>query len=338
MFSQPPLLRLKALKMAFDRWRAPEGPLFPRLKVVAAALSRLSTRVFEPSGGDFLSRLRLLEAKTEHLLDENYRLKAMMRQLMAKSETIARIRDYQLRTFDFQWKQLPYHEEFLTNPAWRERSVADVAARVDVDPEWFRGKKILDCGCGPGRHAWTFGRLGAEVEAFDMSDSGLAAARRDCAEFPHVRFSKHDILEPLPFPRDYDLVWCYGVIHHTIDPTKALENIARHVKPAGSLYLMVYFEPRRDNVFDYQYYHELYALRQATRDMPFAEKAKVAEQLEGERYANIWFDAISPDINEVYTVEEMTLLLGMLGFGNVKRTMPHESSHNLVARRLPERG
>jgi len=311
-----------------------EPPLYPRLRLLADALGRLSTHVYEPARRPVTERLRLLEAKTEYLLDENYRLKSVMRDLMAQSELITRVREYQLRTFDFEWKHLPYHDEFLTNPSWREKAAADVAARVGVDPEWFRGKKVLDCGCGPGRHAWVFGTLGASVDAFDMSDNGLAAAREASADLPDVRFHKHDVLAPLPFGTDYDLVWCYGVLHHTIAPFQGLTNIARHVKPGGRIYLMLYSEPPRDSLGAYQYYHETWTLRQATRAMPFEEKAALVKRIEGERGGLGWFDAVSPDINELYSVEEIQTLLQMLGFTDVARTMPHEDSHNVVARRL----
>jgi SAM-dependent methyltransferase len=310
-----------------------EQSLFPRLDRMKGFMPPISTTVYEPAGMEASQRIRMLEAKVEYLLDELYRCKSLLRHLAPKSDVATALMQYQLSTFDYQWKAIPYHDEFLTNPMWRQKASEDVARRVDKPVEWFAGKKILDAGCGPGRHSWAFGMLGAEVTAFDMSDNGLEAARRDCAELPNIRFEKRNILEPLPYGSNFDLVWCYGVVHCTGDMVRALSNIARHVKPGGYLYIMVYAEPRRTNVYEYQYYHEIAALRDAIRPLTFDQKQAVLENLEGKNLTLAWFDAISSEINELYTIEELRMLFDWLGFSELKRTMPEETMHNVVARK-----
>ena len=312
---------------------AGEAPLFPRLGKVDGLVPPISTTVYEPARKGTSERIRMLEAKVEYLLDELYRCKSLLRHVVPNSEVATTLAQYQLNTFDYQWRALPYHDEFLTNPAWREKAFEDVARRADKAIEWFAGKKILDAGCGPGRHSWAFGTLGAEVTAFDMSDNGLEAARHDCAGLPNVSFEKRNILEPLPYGSDFDLVWSYGVVHCTGDMVRALSNIARHVRPGGYLYIMVYAEPRRTNVFDYQYYHEIAAIREAIRSLSFDQKKSILEKLEGKTQALAWFDAISSEVNELYTVEELRMLFGWLGFADLKRTMPEETMHNVVARK-----
>lgn len=311
----------------------PRPRLFPRLGTVDDKLPALRD-AYDPAGWPPDERVAMLEAKVEYLLDELYRLKSQMRSLLPLSSTIAGLRRYQVESFDYEWKHLPFHEEFLSNEAWRPRAGDDVAARCGVNKAWFKGKRILDCGCGPGRHTWAFATLGASVTAFDMSDSGLAAARAACTEFPDVTIEKRDILEPLPYRTDYDLVWCYGVVHHTGDPRRALENITRHVRPGGLLYFMVYAEPRRSNVHDYAYYHEIAAIREASRSLSFADKAEILKQIEGEQHALAWFDAVSSEINELFTFEELAGIVSALGFTDIRRTMPQETMHNLVARRI----
>jgi 2-polyprenyl-3-methyl-5-hydroxy-6-metoxy-1,4-benzoquinol methylase len=292
-----------------------------------------SSAFYEPAGQPGLDRIRMLEAKAEYLLDELYRVKSLVRYLLPQSEIVQKLWGYQLKTFDYQWKHIPYHPEFLTNPAWRDKAADDIAKRIGMPKEWFHGKKILDAGCGPGRHCWAFATLGARVTAFDMSDSGLEDARRECADFDSVVIEKRDILEALPYEKDYDLVWSFGVVHHTVDPFRALSNIAKHVKPGGLLYVMVYAEPRHSNVFDYQYRHEICSIRDAIRHLSFDEKAKLVEQLDGATRAQQWFDAISSEINELYTVEDLTSILKELGFTDIKRTMPNETMHNMVGRK-----
>jgi 2-polyprenyl-3-methyl-5-hydroxy-6-metoxy-1,4-benzoquinol methylase len=310
-----------------------EPPIFPRISRIKALLPSGGSPCCEPAGGAELTRVRMLEAKVEYLLDEIYRMKSLVRYLLPQSDIVQKLKEYQLKTFDYQWKHLPYHLEFPINPAWRDKAADDVSRRLGVPKEWFGGKKILDAGCGPGRHSWAFATLGAQVTAFDMSDNGLEAARRECASVSNVVIEKRNILEALPYDTDYDLVWSYGVMHHTGDPYRALTNIARHVKPGGHLYFMVYTEPKRDNIFEYAYYHEISRIRDAIRHLSFEDKARIVERLDGPDRAQQWFDAISSEVNELFTVEELTSLLMGLGFVDIKRTMPEEAMHNMVGRR-----
>lgn len=313
---------------------AVEPPLFPRLAALERELSNVSPSrdlLHDPAGGTLQERLRLLEAKVEYLLDELYTAKSQLRHLLPGVPSIERLRRYQLESFDFQWKRLPYHDAFLTNPAWRSTAADDVCARLGLPREWFAGKTILDCGCGPGRHTWTFGSLGAQVIAFDMSDNGLEAAREECKNLPNVTIDKRNILEPLPYDRNFDLVWSYGVVHCTGDTMRAVENIASHVRSGGFIYLMVYPEPERTNGDSYRYYHEVDVLRRMIRHLSLEQKAELLTKIQGERWALSWFDAISSEINDLYTFEELAEMLRTLGFVNVVRTMPQEHSLNVVA-------
>jgi SAM-dependent methyltransferase len=308
---------------------------FPRLAAMAKELRRAnkygSADLLYNPGGDSERRVKMLEAKVEYLLDELYAAKSQLRRLVSASDQIENDVTYQLQTFDFQWKHLPYHDAFLSNPAWRDKAAADLCHRLEVDPSWLAGKRILDCGCGPGRHAWAFSSLGAHVTAFDMSDNGLIDAERECAAFTNTVIEKRNILEPLPYATDFDLVWCYGVIHCTGDTYRALSNICRHVRPGGLIYFMVYPEPERTNLDAYTYYHEVHAIRQLTQHLSLQDKSEVLKCIQGERWALSWFDAISSKINDLYTFEEARDLLQSLGFINVKRTALGEHSLNVVA-------
>jgi SAM-dependent methyltransferase len=311
----------------------PENPLFPRLRRVLASLAGLSRKVYEPADLGQSERIRMLEAKVEYLLNETYRLKSIQRLTPGTAEVLSALRAYQISTFEFQWTNIVYHDEFLSNPAWREKAPQDVCDRLGVERAWFAGKKVLDCGCGPGRHVFAFAAMGARVTAFDLAERTLDAARAAASGFSNVTIDKHSILDPLPYPMDYDVVWSYGVLHHTGDTLRGLKNIARHVRPGGKLYVMLYAEPRRDNVFDFQYQHEVATIREATRALSFADKANIYEQIDGPTQTLAWFDAISSEINDLYTFEEIAAHLNATGFTDVRRTMPHETMHNVVATR-----
>ena len=55
----------------------------------------------------------------------------------------------------------------------------------------------------------------------------------------NVKFIDDDIAE-MQLGKDFDIVLCVGVIHHTDDPDRTVENIKKHVKPGGKMILWVY--------------------------------------------------------------------------------------------------
>jgi SAM-dependent methyltransferase len=108
-------------------------------------------------------------------------------------------------------------------------------------PDW-RGKAVLDLGCGIGTEALEFSRYGAAVTALDLSARSLDIARaRAKAENLAINFiyGNMDEYQLVPF-RGFDLVWAWGSLHHTPDPLGALDNVRYYLKPNGTLRLMLY--------------------------------------------------------------------------------------------------
>jgi hypothetical protein len=106
----------------------------------------------------------MLEAKVEYLLNEVYRLKSVQRVSDDSIQALANLRGYQIKSFEYQWDRIVYHDEFLSNAAWREKAPLDVCDRLGVSSvDFFAGKKVLDCGCGaraPCVHLWPSRRGG----------------------------------------------------------------------------------------------------------------------------------------------------------------------------------
>ena len=128
-----------------------EAPLFSRLRHMQRHLPASGLVSWDPAraGLDPQERIRLLEAKVEYLLDELYTAKSQLRFLTPPTEPIQRLREHQRKTFDFQWRAMQYYQPFARNDAWKEAAAADVAARLDKPPEWFRGKKCSIAAVGP---------------------------------------------------------------------------------------------------------------------------------------------------------------------------------------------
>jgi len=110
------------------------------------------------------------------------------------------------------------------------------------------GERVLDLGCGFGRHAFEAARRGADVIAVDRSAeelqqvNGLFAAMRLDGEIPAksiTRAVRADLLA-LPFPDDYfDVVMASEVLEHIPDDEHAMAEIARVVRPGGRVAVTV---------------------------------------------------------------------------------------------------
>jgi ubiquinone/menaquinone biosynthesis C-methylase UbiE len=109
--------------------------------------------------------------------------------------------------------------------------------------ETFKGKTVIDVGCGSGKFAAGLARLGAKkVTGFDIGRKGLDFAREQAKKVPYGdRLDyQYGSAHELPIPdQSVDAVWSNGVIHLTDDYDGCVREFARVLKPGGTLYLYV---------------------------------------------------------------------------------------------------
>ena len=79
----------------------------------------------------------------------------------------------------------------------------------------FRGKTVLDCGCGGGQHMAFCAPYAKRVIGVDLNTAKIAGERN--SSHPHCEVIEGDIAN-ISFKEKFDIVYCIGVIHHTIDP------------------------------------------------------------------------------------------------------------------------
>lgn len=109
-------------------------------------------------------------------------------------------------------------------------------------PEFFRGKRVLDGGCGSGRHSLHAARFGAEVVAVDLGPA-VEVARCNTSAFDSVQVVQSDLYQ-LPFAAEsFDFVYSLGVLHHLPDPEGAFRNLIRYLKPGGEIRIYLYWKP-----------------------------------------------------------------------------------------------
>jgi SAM-dependent methyltransferase len=244
-------------------------------------------------------------------------------------------------SFDFQWAEIPLGRYMLENEEFRKEATGYVCEFTGLPAEWFKGKSVIDAGCGLGRYSWALCKLGAQVLSLDQSDHGLARTADACKGFPGHRTLKVDLLEELPLTEPVDLVWSFGVLHHTGDTYRAFEHVAKWVKPGGKIYLMLYGKPREGLAADYAEINEYDEWRRRTRNMGLRDKlAAVTSHMKngrfrvlGEEHIHGYFDAISPPINDLYVFEEVEAWLLEAGFGDITQTVKTRNLHIVATRK-----
>ena len=115
-----------------------------------------------------------------------------------------------------------------------------------LEVEDLKGKSFLDVGSGSGLFSLAARRLGARVRSFDYDAQSVACT----AEMKRRYFpgdSEWVVEQGSVLDRDYlerlgtfDVVYAWGVLHHTGAMWQALDNVARRVRAGGCLFIAIY--------------------------------------------------------------------------------------------------
>ena len=110
-----------------------------------------------------------------------------------------------------------------------------------IDYDALRGKPVLEIGCGAGAQAVVFARQGARITAIDLTAQAVALTRQRFLLDGVMGGIQQGDAERLAFADEsFDLVWSWGVIHHTADIRRAVAEIHRVLKPGAAAKVMVY--------------------------------------------------------------------------------------------------
>jgi SAM-dependent methyltransferase len=110
-----------------------------------------------------------------------------------------------------------------------------------VDFDGWRGRAVLEVGCGAGVDLARFAKGGALVTGVDLTESGIALARANFAQQGLEGRLEVADGEHLPFPDDtFDLVYAHGVVQYTADPAQLVRECHRVLKPGGQAVFQVY--------------------------------------------------------------------------------------------------
>jgi SAM-dependent methyltransferase len=118
----------------------------------------------------------------------------------------------------------------------------------------LQGKSFLDIGSGSGLFSLAARRLGASVHSFDYDSQAVACThelkQRYFPEDPQWTIEEGSALDRDYLSRlgEFDVVYSWGVLHHTGAMWEALGNVTSLVAPGGKLYIAIYNDQGRPTV------------------------------------------------------------------------------------------
>jgi 2-polyprenyl-3-methyl-5-hydroxy-6-metoxy-1,4-benzoquinol methylase len=176
----------------------------------------------------------------------NHEIVTHAKAMQSEELQIGRVKEY--------WDRRPCNIRHSPKPVGTKEYFDEVEARkYFVEPhipefaqfDRWRGKKVLEIGCGIGTDTINFARHGAQVTAVDLSEKSLEIARarsivyrmHDCVRF--ISGNAEELSRFVPV-EPYDLIYSFGVIHHTPRPEIALKQLRQYARTGTTLKIMVY--------------------------------------------------------------------------------------------------
>jgi 2-polyprenyl-3-methyl-5-hydroxy-6-metoxy-1,4-benzoquinol methylase len=110
----------------------------------------------------------------------------------------------------------------------------------------WSGKKVLEIGCGIGTDTISFSRAGARVTAIEVSEKTLELARQRAEIFglrDKIKFylaNAEELSKVVPI-EPYDLIYSFGVIHHTPHPDNVIKELQNYTRKGTIIKIMVYY-------------------------------------------------------------------------------------------------
>lgn len=103
------------------------------------------------------------------------------------------------------------------------------------------GGKLLEVGCGMGTDLLQLAHRGLKVTGIDLTEEGIDLAKKRFEMYGIPAELKVDDAENLSFGENvFDVVYSFGVLHHTPDTPKSIDEVHRVLKSDGVAVIMLY--------------------------------------------------------------------------------------------------
>ncbi len=227
--------------------------------------------------------------------------------------------------FGFQWKELREGEAMLSDRMFKENITSIITDyEILINKDWFKGKDVIDCGCGGGRWSYGLAKLGANVTAVDINQSAINATKE---ELKDINVEKNFVVTPLenliqnlPAGKKFDLAWSWGVLPFVGSFTKAFKQVMDCVKDGGFIYVNIYGR----ETLNYEQDIEVFKNRVRYNTLgSWQEKEQFLIEKSGGDKTKVHqnHDLFSPLLNRRFEYSYIKKLLEDNGFTDVTRTV-----------------
>ena len=136
------------------------------------------------------------------------------------------------KRFGYEWNKYSFMD-----PAYEGQFRGWIYPLTNED---FKGKIVLDAGCGMGRNSYWPLNWGAEkVISFDYDKRSVEAAQKTLGKFSNSEVIFKSIYE-IGWQNKFDIAFSVGVVHHLKNPSLAIDNMIKSLKSGGILLVWVY--------------------------------------------------------------------------------------------------
>lgn len=147
------------------------------------------------------------------------------------------------------WEEASCGEELYLSGITRQNYLEQSHIRYCLEPyiasfagfESFADKKVLEVGVGLGADHQKFAECGAILAGVDLTRRAILRTQHRFQQFNLTSFLQVADAENLPFKdQEFDLVYSWGVLHHSPNTGRALDEVCRVIKPGGFAKIMIY--------------------------------------------------------------------------------------------------
>lgn len=158
------------------------------------------------------------------------------------------LRDDKLKVRDF-WEAGSCGEDLYLSRADRDGYREQAKYRYHLEPyiarlarfEDAEGKRVLEIGVGLGADHQRFAERGAILEGIDLTPRAIAHTRARLEAFRLTSRLQVGDAEALPFAdNQFEIVYSWGVLHHSPDTPRAFREVLRVLEPGGEARIMIY--------------------------------------------------------------------------------------------------
>ncbi|MSR69383.1 MAG: class I SAM-dependent methyltransferase [Phycisphaerales bacterium] len=156
--------------------------------------------------------------------------------------------DEKQQVFEF-WNQASCGEDLYLATTSKAGYAEHAKRRYELEPyivdfaqfSETKGARVLEIGVGLGADHQRFAKAGAILSGIDLTERAITHARRRLLAFNLLSDLAVGDAENMTFENDYfDVVYSWGVLHHSPNTAKAISEVFRVLKPSGTAKIMVY--------------------------------------------------------------------------------------------------